>query len=407
MVQTTPPVPPLPSDRLSPAASPASDAFPTSPRLPPILTAPDMSKPLPPLQTEATGSGKSYMFAYQRPIIIQCGSALGLHPRPQSSAKPALTRDAMIPIKTGPGKRRSMSVGEVDLKKATSSSLAPVPPPPSAHEKRSDESTGWDSTIRGILSDFSRLDQDNTTPTDTLDLRLPSTSAQRPARLRMRSAEPAASASQPDSRQAASSPPPMMKPNPTIVAYAPDTDEASVRRGNADPPEVIVSGRSPPLAGAAYRSFTHPQRPFPGTGNRPLGPRSASSVHTPLEARDRLLAHPRSTPTAISSEPSLLANANAVSPPLSALSQQDLSSTNLPFRRLPSDGLGPEELEARGKECARRAWEEDEEFLVKERIAEWLGGMYVLTFFNKMVFVDTFIQWSREQGRTAALCGQL
>jgi hypothetical protein len=130
-------------------------------------------------------------------------------------------------------------------------------------------------------------------------------------------------------------------------------------------------------------------------------------VHTPLEARDRLLAHPRSTPTAISSEPSLLANANAVSLPLSALSQQDLSSTNLPFRRLPSDGLSPEELEARGKECARRAWEEDEEFLVKERIAEWLGGMYVSTFFVKMVFIDTLIQWSREQGRAAALCGQL
>ena len=357
-----------------------------------------MSKPLPPLQTEATGSGKSDMFPYQLPIITHCGSSSGLHPRPQSSAKPARTRDAMIPIKTGPGKRRSMSVGEVDLKKAANTSLAPVPPPPSAHEKRSDESTGWDSTIRGILSDFSSLDQDNTTPTDTLDLRLPSTSAQRPARLRMRSAEPATSASQPGNRQAASSPPPMMKPNPTIVAYAPDTDEASVRRGNADPPEVLVSGRSPPLAGAAYRSFTHPQRPFPSTGNRPLGPRSASSVHT---------AHTRSTPTAISSEPSLLANANAFSPSLTTLSHQDLSSTNLSFRRLPSDGLSPEELEARGKECARRAWEEDEEFLVKERIAEWLGGMYVSTFFDQMVFVDTFIQWSRKQGRAAALCGQL
>lgn len=360
-----------------------------------------MSKPLPPLQTGATGSGKSDMFPYQLPIIIQRGSSSGLHPQPQSPVKPMRAQ----PIRTGPGKRRSMSVGEVDLKKATSSSLPPVPPPPSAHEKRSEESTGWDSTIRGILSDFSKLDQDDTTPTDTLDLRLPS-SAQRPARLRIRSAEPATSASQPDSRQATSSPPPMMKPNPTIVAYAPDTDEASVRRGNAAPPEVIVSGRSPPLAGATYRAFTHPQRPFPVTGNRPLGPRSASGVRTSSEARDRLLAHPRST--ACSSEPSLpQANANAVSSSLSALSQQDLSSTNLPFRRLPSDSLSPEELEARGKECARRTWEEDEGFLAKEKIAGWLGGMYVLTFFEKVVFADTFIQWSGEQGRAAALCGQL
>ncbi len=265
-----------------------------------------------------------------------------------------------------------MSVSEVDLKKPTSSSLAPLPPP--APEKRSEESMGWGSTIRGILSDF---DQDTFTPTDTLDLRLPSTSARRPARRRMRSAEPTVSVSKPDTRQATSSPPPIMKPNPTIVAYAPDTDEASIRQGSVDPPEVIVSGRSPPLAGATSRSFTHPQRPFPGAGTRPLGPRSASSVQASLEARDRLLARPR--PTAFSSEPSLLpANANGVSSPPSALSQQDLSSTSQPFRRLLSDNLGPtdpEELEARGKGCARRAWEEDEEFLAKERIAEWLGGM--------------------------------
>jgi len=32
-------------------------------------------------------------------------------------------------------------------------------------------------------------------------------------------------------------------------------------------------------------------------------------------------------------------------------------------------------IETRGKENARRAWEEDEGFLTKERIAEWLGGV--------------------------------
>jgi hypothetical protein len=35
----------------------------------------------------------------------------------------------------------------------------------------------------------------------------------------------------------------------------------------------------------------------------------------------------------------------------------------------------PEEVEGRGKECAKRVWEEDEEFLAKEKIAEWLGGV--------------------------------
>jgi PH/SEC7 domain-containing protein len=268
-----------------------------------------------------------------------------------------------------------MSVGEIDLKKAATS-LAPVPPL-SAHEKRSEDSMGLDSTIHGILSDFkgelSQFDKDTTTPTDALDLRLPS--SQRPPRLRMRSDEPITSISKPDIPPATSSPP-LMKPNPTIVAYAPDTDEASIRQGRADPPEVILSGRSPPLTAAATRTFSHPQRPFPGAGNRPLGPRSVSSLNTSIEARDRLLG-PR--PSAASSEPSLLpARANAVSPH-STLSQQDLStSTNQTLRRLQIDNLGstdPEELEARGKECARRAWEEDEEFLAKERIAEWLGGM--------------------------------
>jgi hypothetical protein len=31
------------------------------------------------------------------------------------------------------------------------------------------------------------------------------------------------------------------------------------------------------------------------------------------------------------------------------------------------------ELEAKGKELAQKCWDEDEEFLAKEKIAEWLG----------------------------------
>jgi PH and SEC7 domain-containing protein len=344
-----------------------------------------MSKPLPPLQSEAAGSSKSVMFPPQATLFTEHRSSSGLQPRPPSPGKTVRAREAPVPIRTlGHGKRRSMSVSEVDLKNATIS-LAPVPPPPTAHEKRSEDSMGLDSTIRGILSDFkgelSQFDKDTTPLTNTLDLRLPSTSSQRPARLRMRSDEPTTSVSKPDIRQDTSSPPPLMKPNPTIVAYAPDADEASIRQGSADPSEVILPGRSPPLTGTGTRAFSHPHRPFSGAGNRPLGPRSASSMHSSIEARDRLLARPR--PTA--SEPSLLSgHTNAVSPPLSTLSQQDLSmNTNQTFRRLQSDNLAPtdsEELDTRGKECAKRAWEEDEEFLAKERIAEWLGGTYVLTF---------------------------
>lgn len=274
-----------------------------------------------------------------------------------------------------------MSVGEVDHMKASSSSLTPVAPSASGREKRSEELPGWDSTMRGILSDFkgelSQFDQDTTTTTNMLGLRVPlGPPQQQHARQRMRSAEPSASTStQPDTRQATSSSTPTIRPNPTIVAHAPDADETGVRRGSIDTPG---SPRSPQLlAGATIRASSYSQRPFPSTGIRPLGPRSASSTHPSSEARGRLLSHPR--PTAYNSEPSLLPDsANAVTP-LSALSQQDLStSPSQQFRQLTSrkfEPKDPEEVEARGKECAKHAWEEDEEFLAKERIAEWLGGM--------------------------------
>ena len=310
---------------------------------------------------------------------------LGLSPRPPSPGKTSPAYGALTPVRAaGHGKRRSMSVGEVDHMKTPSSSLTPVIPP-SAHEKRSEELLGWDSTMRGILSDFkgelSQFDQDTTVATNSLGLRVTTGSSQQHARSRIRSAHPSSSAStQPNIRQATSSPPPTIKPNPTIVAYAPDADETGVRRGSIDTPDGIVSPRSPQLlSGSTIRASSYSQRPFPGAGTRPLGPRSASSMHPSSEARGRLLAHPR--PTAFNSEPSLLpTSANTVTSPRSTLSQQDLStSLSQQFRQLTSkSGLAdPEELEACGKECAKRVWEEDEEFLAKERIAEWLGGMWV------------------------------
>jgi hypothetical protein len=37
------------------------------------------------------------------------------------------------------------------------------------------------------------------------------------------------------------------------------------------------------------------------------------------------------------------------------------------------EASGPE-LDRRGKELANKCWIEDEEFLAREKIAEWLGG---------------------------------
>lgn len=291
-----------------------------------------------------------------------------------------------------------MSVGEVDHMKAPSSSLAPAIPPPSAREKRSEELVGWDTTMRGILSDFkgelSQFDQDATPATNMLGLPVATGSSQQQARSRIQSADPSSSVStRPDIRVATSSPPPTIKPNPTIVAYAPDVDETGVRRESVDTPDAVVPHRSPQLlAGSTIRASSYSQRPYPSAGTRPLGPRSASSMHPPSEARGRLLAHPR--PTAFNSEPSLVpTSANTATPPLSALSQQDLStSPSQQFRQLISKSgpIDPEELEARGKECAKRVWEEDEEFLAKERIAEWLGGIGRVNKYALRHYMDNF-----------------
>lgn len=58
------------------------------------------------------------------------------------------------------------------------------------------------------------------------------------------------------------------------------------------------------------------------------------------------------------------------------------SSPSSPGRvtRASSDDLAAdnsEEMEARGKDLATKCWVDDESFLGKEKIAEWLGGLYV------------------------------
>ena len=67
---------------------------------------------------------------------------------------------------------------------------------------------------------------------------------------------------------------------------------------------------------------------------------------------------------------------------LSASSQQDLPASELLNRfstsRSPSGkSEEPGDLLTRGKELATRCWEEDEEFMAKDKFAEWLGGQSV------------------------------
>ena len=315
-MQISPPVPPIPTDSAPPAVLPTS---PTSPQLAPVRDTPVPLKLLP-LESEANVKGRGVI----RPITAVEREL----PRPPEGI--VHTHDAAPPSKAY-GKRRSMSVGEVDLKKATNATLTTLPVPMGPREKRSEDSVGWDSTIRGIFSDFGKetpqLDQD-----PTLGLHVPSVPSPLTPRFRMRSAEQATTATaQPDMRQMASSPPPVVKPNPTIVAHAPDTDGVSVRGESMETPETSISSRSPPLfTGTSMRAFSYSQRSFPSAGSRPLGPRSASSTHTPSGSRERLFVHPR--PVAFNSEPSLVpTNGSAISSPFSTFSQHDLTLNTIFF----------------------------------------------------------------------------
>jgi len=62
-------------------------------------------------------------------------------------------------------------------------------------------------------------------------------------------------------------------------------------------------------------------------------------------------------------------------------SQQELSVNDLALSRLPSSSqssnIDDSKLEEQGKELARKCWDEDEEFLTKDKIAEWLGKQSV------------------------------
>jgi hypothetical protein len=60
-----------------------------------------------------------------------------------------------------------------------------------------------------------------------------------------------------------------------------------------------------------------------------------------------------------------------------------LSSQSTPII---SGGEDLGDMETRGKELAARCWDDNEEFLAKDKIAEWLGGQYVFSFFRSAFF---------------------
>ncbi|KAA1471675.1 hypothetical protein DENSPDRAFT_837715 [Dentipellis sp. KUC8613] len=377
-----PPVPPLPlsKDRSS-EMTPVQDVF-TAPFSPTASFSPNnTSKPLPPIQLDDKPRDDVSSFDDKSLVVVERPSSSRTRSRsPEKTVKGKADHSVRM---AGHSKRRSMSVGDVELKMAMAAASSATPLPPVKDQKYED-TDGWDPAMKGLLSDFSQLNPLST----SLDLHVPSTPPRRSgsSRANAKSDMPLPSPVRPDKPKHPASAPPALSLDTPIVTLDPasQTDESNV--GSPDSLLPVVPPRSsslqtPPSRGRSGSNSTGP-RAFPSTiGHRPLGPRSPSTgnhAYTGSRDSNRLWVQPRST--AFNSEPSLVPgrDGSSVPPPLSAISQQDLTF-NAP-RPFPSDTMTSNsedavDLEAKGKELATRCWDEDEEFLAKEKIAEWLGGV--------------------------------
>jgi PH/SEC7 domain-containing protein len=289
-------------------------------------------------------------------------------------------------------KRRSMSVSEVELKNAMASSSSSTPlPPPAENSRKRDSFTIGDTSLNMILSDFqgqlSQLDPPTHSP---LDLRDPSTPSRRAAMARSRTEEPSLSSIADQRTKALTIDPP--EP-PTFILQPPQSPSQAI------PP--IVPPRSSSLA-SPNRSPTSPHHSpsIPVSawrrGSQYL-PRKGSNVNmtsaysSPTKESGRLRVHHSS---ASSSEPSLLPlhedlrvrdrrSSVRLLPPSrmpsedETASSKDISSASAPLvdGTILDDSSDPE---AKGRVYASRCWYEDEDFLAKDKIAEWLGGQATL-----------------------------
>ena len=290
-------------------------------------------------------------------------------------------------------KRRSMSVSDVDVKR----NLAQNSPMPPQLQELERTSNGWGSSLSGMFArEFSEtvppiVPQDPVTPVK-----------------RLSSSKGKASALHSDFQHSKLSGSPMnssisMPADTPIVTIEP----ASIVYDSPFPPAEVDIGppRSSPLnTPVKSTAQTSPSPYIRGPGLR-YGPRSASgwsgsassgAFNTHHGSRDSSKLRISHRSTASNSEPSLvpcdepptqdhlrhvrlvpsvrssLSRSETVSP----ITPPDIGSTGDLVLLNGSDtisGEGPD-IDSNAKSLAARCWAEDEEFLAKEKIAEWLGG---------------------------------
>ncbi|KAJ7594136.1 signal peptide peptidase-domain-containing protein [Mycena floridula] len=355
----TPPVPALPTDikPTSPVGSPIADVF--------ITTGP--GKPLPPISRDSTDpDDRSMVFVDHIP----------------SSA----TQDNLEPpTSTSNGKsgRRSLSVGDADLKKMMAATPSPLPRTQEVSSEDSPTKKG-DRSTTAILTDFKgQLSHIDPSTSPTLELFDPSTPSRRSTFAKSKTNSYASDNYSENRSSPSSSRPSSMTPvTPTLTFQSSHPDDCDGSSPSAIIPPRFSSLQAPVRSGMPRQNLS------------PLRTRSGHSFQMQSQANRGLRVLHRST--ASSSEPSLIPNGDDI-PVLSrapASSQQDLTVNDLAFPRS-SNPTTPRvedstDLETRGREMAQRCWHEDDEFLTKDKIAEWLGGTGLINKVALQNYVDLF-----------------
>lgn len=315
-----PPVPPLPEKmkRHISVTSQDSDIF-TTPS-----GSSDLQKPLPKISSEEKDIGPETMDVEGSMVMIRPES------RNQSrtpSPTATVTHETVKPSKmANRRKRRSMSVSDVELKKAMAATFGPssfAPLRASIEEKRSEESIGWSSALSGFMSDLEDKLDDRDLISASLDLRDPSTPPRSPPeRSNSDSAANILRGNQqqrPQAKTANSLPAGVGYSQTPAVTLQPVSGEEesllnavlnSPSESSFSPADSPVPPRSASLQGTPARSRSGSANIPNRVGGVRYGPRSPSGrslgghIPSPSRENNRLRIQHRST--ASSSEPSLI-----------------------------------------------------------------------------------------------------
>ncbi|KAG6917832.1 hypothetical protein DXG01_000892 [Tephrocybe rancida] len=389
----TPPVPPIPIEhqQRSPVGSPIADVFTGSSS---VQRPPDMSKPLPkltPSMREKDDTDERSIVFVERTLSNE-----------DTTPKPNLENAAKA------RRRRSRSISEDELKRAMFTT--PSAPFSITPERRPSVPRIEDIAFTGILEDLkgelSQLDP----AYGSLDLQDPPTPA-RKAAFRSVTDGPSQSNVRPEIKKSQSVPTPPTTPMLVLQIPSHQLESESPKKDPAASP--IIPPRSSslqmPRPTARPTSMIGSPRATSRHASSPLRSRNGPVPNPPSGSpRDTARLRTLHRSSASSSEPSLISNGeDAHALPPRRGSQHDLSVNDLILTRFPSVAHSAAQstnltedtmdMETRAKELASRCWAEDEDFLAKEKIAEWLGGHLRLDIAFRRLCSKLFLKAETQQ----------